>query len=121
VPEWALPSDKASVPRARQLATDALPGLSQQSLQTVALVVSELVTNCVLHAGTEFQLRVWREEGQVRVEVTDGSQRRPTPRTPPPTQPHGRGLQIVELLARRWGVIPARSGTGKTVWCSIAV
>jgi two-component sensor histidine kinase len=121
MPEWALPSDKTSVPRARQLATDALPGLSNEAKQTVALVVSELVTNCVQHAGTEFRLTVRREAGQVHVEVTDGSAQQPTPQHPLPSQPHGRGLQIVDLLARRWGVIPAKVGSGKTVWCRIAV
>lgn len=121
MPEWALPSEKASVPRARQLATEALSGLPSDAIQTVALVVSELATNCVQHAGTEFRLRVRREGAQVHVEVTDGSQRQPTLRHPSPSQPHGRGLQIVEALARRWGVIPATAGTGKTVWCRIAI
>lgn len=121
MPEWALPAEKASVPRTRQLVTDALPGLSNEAKQTVALIVSELVTNCVQHAGTEFQLIVRRDSGQVHIEVTDGSRRQPTLRHPPPSQPHGRGLQIVELLAHRWGTNSAPAGAGKTVWCSIAV
>lgn len=109
------------MPRARQLATEALPGLPNEAIQTVALVVSELATNCVQHAGTEFRLKVHRDSGQVHVEVTDGSKQQPTLRHPSPSQPHGRGLQIVDVLARRWGVIQGGAGTGKTVWCRIAV
>lgn len=119
--EWTLPARTDSVPLARRLAVESLPGVSGVASETVALVVSELVTNCVRHAGTEFRLRVISNPNQIQVEVTDTAGGQPRVKQPAPTDPHGRGLQIVETLARRWGVVPAGDGTGKTVWCTVAL
>jgi two-component sensor histidine kinase len=122
MPEWTLPSETASIPLARQLATDAFPGLSRDSLDSIAMVVSELATNCVRHAGTVFSLRVGRpEQDLVRIDVRDDDAAQPVLRNPTPAQLHGRGLRIVQALARQWGVLPATRGVGKTVWCTVAV
>jgi two-component sensor histidine kinase len=122
MPEWTLPSETASIPLARKLATDALPGLSRDSLDSVAMVVSELATNCVRHAGTVFRLTVARQQTDlVRIDVMDSDAGRPVLGNPSPAQLHGRGLQIVQALARQWGVVPAALGAGKTVWCTVAV
>jgi len=80
-----------------------------------ALLVSELSTNAVLHAGTEFTVTVHGEESApIRVEVTDGNSGSPTLRDNAMT-PNGRGLRIVASLAERWGVDEHPGGT-KTVW-----
>jgi signal transduction histidine kinase len=121
MPNWTLPSQAASVPLARRLAIEALPGLAPESLEAVALVVSELVTNCVRHAGTEVRLMVQRRGGEVRVEVSDSGSGVPTLQHPTPQQPHGRGLQVVDSLSQTWGIVPASSNEGKTIWCALAV
>lgn len=122
MPEWTLQSESASIPLARKLATDALPGLSRDSLDAIALVVSELATNCVRHAGTVFRLSVAKQRVDlVRIDVTDNAGGRPVLGNPTPAQLHGRGLHIVQALARQWGVLPGAPGAGKTVWCTVAV
>jgi serine/threonine-protein kinase RsbW len=121
MPEWILASQAESVGRARRLAVAALPGLSTASAQAVALIVSELATNCVRHAGTDFRLRVTQQPRSVRIEVTDTAGGEPAVKNPTPTEPHGRGLQIVQVLASRWGVQSEDGEAGKTVWCTVAV
>lgn len=78
------------------------------------LLVSEVVTNSIRHAGVGGRVSIDRREGAVRVSVTDGGSGRPEPRQAEPTDLTGRGLAIVEALATRWGVTEQR--TGKTVW-----
>jgi signal transduction histidine kinase len=121
MPEWQLPAETASVPLARRLATDALTDVPQRTLEVVALVVSELVTNCLRHAGTDLHLKVTQRSDHVQVEVSDHGRGRPARKSPPPSVAHGRGLQIVQALTRGWGVVPAAAGAGKTVWCSVAI
>ncbi|MGH9298569.1 MAG: ATP-binding protein [Acidimicrobiales bacterium] len=84
----------------------------------LSLVISELVTNAVLHAGTEIGLRLVRDE-TLRLEVSDASGTLPVRRSrPAPSATTGRGLQLVDALATRWGV--KKSGNGKTVWAEFA-
>jgi two-component sensor histidine kinase len=80
------------------------------------VMVSELVTNVILHATTGFELRVDRTTTIIRVEVTDHDDGRPTLQSPRPTDLHGRGLQIVNELSDRWGTSTAPGQPGKTVW-----
>lgn len=84
------------------------------------LVVSELVTNVVLHADGCGTLALWDPKPAVplRVEVSDlvpMAQRR---RCAEPTGTSGRGLDIVSQLADSWGVMP--TDTGKTVWAEFS-
>jgi len=110
-----------SVSRARRFALATLAGLPGETQDEVALMVSELATNAVLHARAEFRVRIDVAEGAVRVAVSDVGPGTPVVgAVPPPTQPHGRGLLIVRGLADDWGVLP-RSGGGKTVWFRLAV
>ena len=80
----------------------------------LATVVSEIVTNAILHARTSFIVSVSPDPTAIRVEVTDGSSSFPARRNYDPTQPTGRGLAIVDAMADRWGV--ATEPSGKTVW-----
>jgi anti-sigma regulatory factor (Ser/Thr protein kinase) len=84
---------------------------------TVELVVSELVTNAVLHGGSEVLLMIANLGDRVRVEVSDSS-----PCLPQVVHTdlgaHGRGLQLVDALATRWGSEP--TVTGKMVWCEVS-
>lgn len=84
---------------------------------SATLVVSELVTNSILHAVTVMDLRLSGAEDRVRIAVRDRGGGRPSARAGAVTEQtlDGRGLQLVEAFAHSWGVIPART-RGKTVW-----
>lgn len=81
------------------------------------LLVSELVTNAVLHARTDVDLAVVLTSRGVRVEVTDGSAAAPVMRTYEDEAMTGRGLALVEQMADRWGV--DERGGGKAVWFEV--
>ena len=86
-------------------------------------MLSELATNAVRHAATEYQVSVHvvGETGRVVVEVTDTACGYPTPQEPAGDAPHGRGLHIVGTLADAWGIEMHRDRPGKTVWFSLAL
>ncbi len=80
-------------------------------------MVSELVSNCIRHTPSTFEVSVELTSERIRVEVTDHGAGTPRVGRPPPSQPTGRGLQIVDLLADDWGVRGTADGRGgKTVW-----
>jgi anti-sigma regulatory factor (Ser/Thr protein kinase) len=118
--ELSLPARIGAPREARDAARTAMGrwGLSQDTADTVALVVSELVTNAVLHTGSAPTLRMRASEGTVNVEVSDDDSRPPRMRDPDDDEDGGRGLHLIEALSRRWGVRTTR--TGKVVWCEIA-
>jgi anti-sigma regulatory factor (Ser/Thr protein kinase) len=89
------------------------------SAENVKLVVSELATNAVIHAGTPFSVSVRCDGSAVRISVQDSNSAPPVMRDPAPTAPSGRGLRLVAALARGWGVERARDG--KTVWAELAL
>ena len=103
-----------------------LPGadrLTDRLVDDAVLVVSELVTNAVVHAGTEVVLecRLEQDAGALVVEVADHHPSR-APRDaeaegPYETLEYGRGLRLVATLAEAWGVT-FRKGT-KTVWARL--
>jgi anti-sigma regulatory factor (Ser/Thr protein kinase) len=80
-------------------------------------VVSELASNAVLHAGTDFTVRIAREGDATRLEVVDHSPRRAQSRGYDLDATTGRGLRLVETLSREWGVSSAPDG--KAVWAVI--
>ncbi len=80
--------------------------------------MSELVTNAVLHAGSDVEVMVRLTDTAARIEVTDASANDVAPRDAASDEDSGRGLALVGNLARRWGVRPAPGG-GKTVWFEI--
>lgn len=118
------PPRQDSVPAARRRAAWLAVAWGQPGLAAdAALVTSELTTNALLHgAVTGRGLRVeLRLTGAVlRIEVTDPKgERRPEPRAAGPGDRFGRGLHIVGVLARDWGV--RDRVVGKTVWAELAV
>jgi anti-sigma regulatory factor (Ser/Thr protein kinase) len=112
----SFPFDPRSVPGARRFVRDALGRLPQETIEVAELMVSELATNCIRHAGTGFDLSV-RTGEEIRVEVTDVGRGTPRVLTPGPEEPSGRGLRIVEGLSARWGV--SERPEGKTVWFTL--
>lgn len=83
----------------------------------VVLMVSELITNACRHARTESTVHLVVTDGCLRVEVTDGSREPVQVREHSSGAETGRGLRIVDSLARRWGVDSGRRG--KTVWFEV--
>ena len=82
------------------------PALDDRKLETLRLLVSEVVTNAVRHGGADAPLEVRaRWDGDVRVEVVDhGNGFLPAPRAGERHEPGGFGLFLVGRLADRWGV-----------------
>ncbi|NUR61627.1 MAG: hypothetical protein HOV87_23655 [Catenulispora sp.] len=116
-----LAPDADAPAAARDFATRTLRrwGVPQWA-EPVALVVSELVTNAVRHAGTATTLRLVPAAAGVVVEVDDGAES--VPRLVPPgsrTVSGGLGLAIVDRLAHEWGVAERADGPGKTVWARL--
>jgi anti-sigma regulatory factor (Ser/Thr protein kinase) len=112
-----LPADPASPGRARRFVTDALDDV-ETDVERAALLVSELVTNAVLHAGTELEVAVEVRPRLVQVSVRDGSRAQPTLRRYDRYAATGRGLHLLETLADRWGV--DAEDEQKRVWFEIA-
>jgi len=83
------------------------------------LVISELVTNAVRHAGTAGTLEL--ELGQtgecLRVSLADGSATAPRVRRPRTAAEDGRGMRILAALSDRWGIEPHLGG--KRVWWEV--
>jgi two-component sensor histidine kinase len=90
----------------------------QDVVEVASLLVSELVTNAIQHAGSEVNVHLEVTENLVRVEVDDASPRAPLRLVVPEDAERGRGLQLVEALAASWGVdqVP---GDGKKVWFEV--
>ncbi|MGW7051682.1 ATP-binding SpoIIE family protein phosphatase [Streptomyces sp. NPDC054887] len=112
---WRLDPTAADVGRARrlvdgQLARWGLPELAD----TTRLLVSEVVTNAVRHAGGRpVELRLVRAD-TLLCEVADANHTLPAMRDAAPDEESGRGLRLVSRLAHRWGA--SHSGPGKVVW-----
>lgn len=80
----------------------------------VSVVLSELVTNAILHARTPVLVRVGYDGSVVRLEVEDGSPESPVARRPSARATTGRGLLLVGSLSTAWGC--SLTGGGKVVW-----
>jgi len=78
------------------------------------LLTSELVTNAVLHARGDVTLTVAVAEGVAEIGVSDRSTARPESRPGTWRAEGGRGLRLVDLVAREWGVVTVEGG--KQVW-----
>lgn len=105
----------SSVATARKLVRDVLTQARREDLvETAQLLVSELVTNALVHAGTPINLHASVGDDGLRVEVTDGSTQAPAPRHYATMARTGRGLQLLQQLVDRWGTLARPDG--KTVW-----
>jgi hypothetical protein len=126
--------DPAEVGRARRWARSRLAGSGvaddEPLAETLILLVSELVTNAVVHTGCPAVLRLSFQGvcgtqsgaqgaagGTVRLEVVDLSDCPPVPRHAEGDETNGRGLELVDGLADRWGW--SAEGVGKRIWCEL--
>ncbi|MFF9050297.1 SpoIIE family protein phosphatase [Streptomyces erythrochromogenes] len=111
---WFLDPEETAPGRARRFARRALTrwGLEELS-DSLELLVSEVVTNAVRYAERPVTLRLLRTD-VLRCEVGDDSPQLPRQRRARDTDEGGRGLFLVNRLARRWGA--TRLSSGKVVW-----
>jgi anti-sigma regulatory factor (Ser/Thr protein kinase) len=117
-----LDGDPDAPSRGRHAATEVLDrwGCEADTREDLLLVVSELVTNAVVHGAEPIRVTMVRAPERVRIEVTDGAagaSPHGNPR-PPRNAETGRGLSVVTRLAVAWGW-RAAPGRGKTVWAEL--
>jgi PAS domain S-box-containing protein len=113
---WALPSEPASIARARHAAARVCHEWAIPRADDVELVITELVANAVLHGGGHLRLRMFDLPDVLRIEVEDANPTPPVLVHGHPGRTGGIGLQLVERLGN-WGWAPA--GDGKLVWATI--
>jgi anti-sigma regulatory factor (Ser/Thr protein kinase) len=117
-----LPPDPRSAKQARQFIADfcTAASLPEDFCFTAALMVSELVTNAVIHGRTSATIEVHRPPGTLRVAVRDDNpELPPLGDRPSLAAESGRGLMIVSALANRWGVEGVNGG--KAIWFELTV
>src|SRR5919107_3077304 len=115
-PVWRLAPDPESVREARRHVRDALSAYGHEDwVDDAVLAVSELVTNVVVHARTDYELSVDVSADSVRVSVRDFSAALPARRHFSEFATTGRGLSLVAQLSADVGVDPHVDG-GKVVW-----
>ncbi|WP_345650436.1 SpoIIE family protein phosphatase [Streptomyces tremellae] len=119
VGDWRLPREPRSVGRAREYARAQLVAWDLEPLvDTVELLVSELVTNAMRYGEGEIRLRLLLDRTLV-CEVWDAGLVQPRRRRARDTDEGGRGLQLVGMLSSAWG--SRRTPRGKTVWFELAL
>jgi two-component sensor histidine kinase len=114
-----LTARPAAAGQARRALTETCRHLAESAVRDAALLISELVTNAVRYAGGIITVVIECLGDCVAVAVRDDSSAAPVLRHPGPAEPSGRGLQLVEMLATKWGCQLAPSGSGKTVWFTV--
>jgi anti-sigma regulatory factor (Ser/Thr protein kinase) len=108
-----LPRDVSTPAAARRVAR-AFAGGNEHG-DAIVLLVSELVTNVVVHTDSDVALQLGQFDDHVRVDVSDRGSGSVTMREADGAG--GRGLRLVEALAARWGVDVDQDG--KTVWFEV--
>ncbi|MER5769336.1 ATP-binding protein [Streptomyces sp. NPDC001985] len=122
---FELPARVEYVSRARKLTRDRLRcwGIGGDVHDTAMLVVSELVTNAVVHSGSHLiSCELTNGVERLRISVRDQGSA--------PTGPHvchtlaaeerGRGLLLVESVSSSWGAHAIQRGAGRVVWAELA-
>lgn len=118
-----LPPRPGSVRTARTLVTDALDSVDAptERVEAVRLVVSELVTNAVVHGDGDVEVCLDLDRRCVRIAVADDDEHPPQPIDADPADVSGRGIRLVEEIADRWGTELRTDGRpGKTVWAELS-
>ncbi|MFF4524635.1 ATP-binding protein [Streptomyces bluensis] len=119
---FELAAHPGSVAHARRLTRARLSGwaLCEDTCDTAALVVSELVTNAIVHAaGRRVVCELHDRDDLVRIAVRDEGRAPGEPHPTPqrPEEEHGRGLLLIEAMCRAWGAQDA--GPGLLVWADV--
>ncbi len=129
---WSFPASTTSIGLARDAVVAELDraGLGGDGperraghgwIDDVRLLVSELVTNAIVHTAGPCGLTLRTRADSIRVEVADTGGGGLQLRRPAPTESSGRGLLIVDAMALDWGVVHDTASADKTVWFELAV
>jgi anti-sigma regulatory factor (Ser/Thr protein kinase) len=113
-----LPPEPASAGAARRFIAAALEPYAID-IDVVSLLVSELVSNVVLHAHTPLEVSVRLRDSHIRVSVADESPLIPAIKQYAPDAVTGRGLTMIDSAAERWGI--DEIADGKAVWFEMSL
>jgi anti-sigma regulatory factor (Ser/Thr protein kinase) len=110
-----------AVYEARAFATATVDGwgLPRRLVRDAVLLVSEMVTNAIVHGRSPIDLRLRRGRAHLLLEVDDTATAVPRKLRPTTSDVHGRGLQLVAQIADQWGTRPTAGG--KSVWCVLSL
>ncbi|MFD5513682.1 ATP-binding protein [Streptomyces sp. NPDC127051] len=115
---FPIAAENQEVPRARRLVLAVVRSwnlqLTSETLEELALLCSEIITNAVQHTAGPCTLTVLWTGSRLRVEVTDTAPELPAPRDCTLNAESGRGLMLITSIADDWG--STLTPTGKTVW-----
>jgi anti-sigma regulatory factor (Ser/Thr protein kinase) len=114
-----VPPEPSALRTARAFTDSTLRGwsLAGEVVDDAALILSELLTNAIVHGAPPIRIRLRRTRGELAIEVDDGASAMPRKLRTTPEDEHGRGLSIVAHLGSRWAARPC--GHGKTVWSTL--
>jgi anti-sigma regulatory factor (Ser/Thr protein kinase) len=111
----AFAGESSALSGARQFVTETLRSWSlDQIVDDASVIVSELATNAILHAQSDFVVGLVWDGDTVRMSVRDASPLLPVIRAPSPTTISGRGLILIKALSANWGTESVDGG--KEVW-----
>jgi signal transduction histidine kinase/DNA-binding response OmpR family regulator len=115
----AIEDDVRAVHQARAFTRATLEqwALPESLARDAILLVSEMVTNAIVHGRAPIGLRLRRAREHLLLEVSDTATAVPRKLRPTSDDVHGRGLQLVAMMADEWGTRPIRDG--KSVWCAL--
>jgi anti-sigma regulatory factor (Ser/Thr protein kinase) len=116
----AFAPTEGSVRAARRFVIATIVDAPSEVRDSVSLMVSELSTNAMVHGGGGYEVIVSRTDHRVLVSVSDSGGGTPVLQSPGSSEPHGRGLRIVDALSDEWGISPT-SDDGKSVWFQMAL
>jgi anti-sigma regulatory factor (Ser/Thr protein kinase) len=114
----SLPPEMHSPRAARHFVAETLARWGRYDLvDDTTLVVTELVTNAVIHARSDVTIAMSAKGGTVRIAIRDSSPALPVPRQPSAMATSGRGLSLVAAAASHWDT--ELVGDGKVVWVEL--
>jgi DNA-binding NarL/FixJ family response regulator len=113
-----LTAEPLSARRARRFVEETLAAWKCHAMSDIVLLLtSELVTNAILHAGSDVDLSLQLDAGVLRIAIADRSPAEPVVRDPGEDSTHGRGMVLLEAMSDAWSVV--NTDAGKIVWFDV--